>query len=46
MVIENRKKFENYIGSLKELGNGSQGTVYFDHKISQCLKIFYDVFFR
>ena len=44
MIIENRKKFENYISSLKELGNGSQGTVYFDHKISQCLKVFYDVF--
>lgn len=44
MEVKNKQEFINYINKLKIIGDGSQGTAYYDPKMSKVIKIFHDVF--
>lgn len=42
MIINSKEEFKNYVSSMKLLGLGSQGKVYYDSKIKKAIKIFHD----
>ena len=44
MEAKSKSEFVNYINRLKIIGDGSQGTVFYDPKTSKVIKIFHDFF--